>query len=332
VPPFPEEEAMRSTTAAFPLSDYRDQFPEVCRQKFGRSYNFARLEKRLEPLRTGQRWLVARDVLTIFDPEHTPLRRYWPIPPEKELDRALKQRLYLGPLKSQQDPQLLVEQLLVVFHNIGVVSIVLRFVHPQQFAIFSTPVAHLLMVHGATAVEAYLAFCEELRAWQQHFGLASVAETEMALWTYDQIVRHSDDAAQVERARGAFERDLWVQRRRAAQVLRPFLRSYGPLELARILLEEDANLAGKIAAEEYERLLSAAARKYFRQALASRKGAVLGLLDALAREGHITAAERVELQRIWEIRNKAVHAGTRPTPEEVEVMIDWIESICSHWE
>lgn len=322
---------MPSASAAFPLSYYRDQFPGVCQEKFGRSYDFARLEKRLEPLRSGQRWLVARDVLTIFDPQHTPLARYWPIPPEKELDQALKQRLYLGPPERQKDPQPLIAQLLGVFHNIGVVSIVLRFVHPQRFAIFSTPVANLLLVHGATAVEAYLAFCEELRAWQQHFGLASVAETELALWTYDQIVRHSKDAAQAAEARRAFERDLWAQRRRAAQVLRPFLRSYGPLELARILLEEDANLAGKIAAEEYERLLFAAAQKYYRRTLLPRKGAVLGLLEELARDGRISAEQRAELQRIWEIRNKAVHAGSHPAAEEVEVMIDRIESICAEW-
>ncbi len=321
---------MRSTPVGFPLAHYRDQFPRVCREKFGRCYNFARLEKRLEPLRTGQRWLVARDVLTLFDPENTPLARYWTIPPEKDLDRALKQRLYLGPLERQEDPRQLVERLLAVFHNVGVVSIVLRFVHPQRFAIFSNPVAYLLLVHGATAVDAYLAFCDELRAWQQHFALASVAETELALWTYDQIVRHCEDAAQAAQARSAFERDLWVQRRRAAQVLRPFLRHYGPLELARILLEEDANLAGKIAGEEYERLLIAAARKYYRRTLKVQKGTVL--LEELARDGHISAEERAELQRIWEIRNKAVHAESRPTAEEVEVMIDRIESICSRWE
>jgi hypothetical protein len=323
---------MRSTPEGFSLAHYRDQFPRVCREKFGRSYNFARLEKRLEPLRTGQRWLVARDVLTIFDPEQTPLARYWPIPPEKDLDRVLKQRLYLGPLEGLKEPRQLVEQLLAVFHNIGVVSIVLRFVHPQRFAIFSNPVAYLLRVHGATAVDAYLAFCDELRAWQRHFALASVAETELALWTYDQIVRHGEDTAQAAQARSAFERDLWVQRRRAAQVLRPFLRDYGPLELARILLEEDPNLAGKIVAEEYERLLSAAARNYYRRSLAGQKGAVPGLLERMARDGHISAAERVELQRIWEIRNKAVHAESRPTAEEVEVMIDRIESICLRWD
>lgn len=322
---------MPSASVAFPLSYYRDQFPRVCQEKFGRSYDFAGLEKRLEPLRSGQRWLVARDVLTIFDPQRTPLVRYWPIPPEKELDQALKQRLYLGPPEKQKDPQPLLAQLLGVFHNIGVVSIVLRFVHPQRFAIFSAPVANLLLVHGATAVEAYLAFCEELRAWQQHFGLASVAETELALWTYDQIVRHSGDTEKAAQARSTFERDLWVQRRRAAQVLRPFLRNYGPLELARILLEEDANLAGKIAAEEYERLLFAAARKYYRRTLGPKKGAVLGLLEELARDGRISAEQRAELQRIWEIRNKAVHAGSHPTTEEVEVMIDRIESICKDW-
>ncbi len=53
------------------LKSYLHKFPEVCRQKFGRSYDFATLEKRFAPLREGQRWLAAKDVVNIFHPDNT---------------------------------------------------------------------------------------------------------------------------------------------------------------------------------------------------------------------------------------------------------------------
>jgi len=75
-------------------------------------------------------------------------------------------------------------RLLEVFHNVGVVSLVLRFVHPQHFRVFSTPVHHLVQVNRGATVELYLAYCEELAQWAAHFGIPSVAETEMALWAF----------------------------------------------------------------------------------------------------------------------------------------------------
>jgi hypothetical protein len=312
------------------LKQYLELFPKVCTAKFGCTYDFARLEKRFEQVRSGKRWLVAKDVLEIFDPKNTPLARYWPTPAEKELDTALKKRLFLAPLPA--DSSEVVGELLAIFHNIGAVSIVLRFVHPQRFGIFSSPVINLLQVHRPTAIDVYLAFCDELLEWQRHFGMNSVAATEMALWTYDQIIRSGTDSKEIARARLEFEGDIWIQRRRAAQVIRPFLRNYGPLELARILSEEDANLAGKIAAEEYERLLRCASLKYYKRPLRQTKGAAEELLESLIRDGHVSQSDGPELRRIWEVRNKAVHPGARPSTEEVEVMIDRIESICTKWD
>ena len=43
-------------------------------------------------------------------------------------------------------------------------------------------------------------------------------------------------------------------------MIRPFFRRYGRLRLAQILLDEDPIVAGKIAAEEYERLLGIASQ------------------------------------------------------------------------
>lgn len=90
-------------------------------------------------------------------------------------------------------------------------------------------------------------------------------------------------------------------------------------------------MAGKIAAEEYERLLRCASRKFYKQPLSRRKGAVEDLLGRLVRDGHVSQSDGPELRGIWETRNKAVHPDASPSPEEVEVMIDRIESICAKW-
>lgn len=317
--------------AAFDLKCYLDRFPEVSKQKFGRTYSFRALEKKFEPLCTGNRWLAAKDVLNIFDPTATPFGRYWPRPSEKELDQVLKKaRLVLGPLPA--DPRELVRSALEVLHSIGIVSLVLRFVHPDRYGVFSTPIMNLLQVHRPRTVDLYVAYCDELRAWKEHFRLESVADTESALWTFHELVTsvtHQGDGALLH---GEFDADVWIQRRRVAQVLRPFLRNYGPLELARILVEEEPKLAGKIAGEEYERLLRVAARELCGGMNLNVRGAIEILFDRLTDDGYISLEDKAQLDKAWRVRNAAVHAGRPPDPEQVENMIDTIERICRPWE
>lgn len=315
--------------AGFDLRKYLDRFPEVCRKKFDRTYPLRALEKDFQQLRSGKRWIVARDVLKIFDRARSPFARYWPAPSEKDLDLVLsKQHLMLAPVPP--DGRELVERLLAVFHNIGTVSLILRFAHPDRFGILSTPVVDLLQVHRPTTLELYVAFCDELRAWREHFGLATVAETEMALWAFHQIAGGRIGLPEGSEGRQAFDADVWIQRRRIAQTLRPFLQKYGALELARILAEEHPKLAGKIAGEEYERQLRSAARQ--RGLKLGAKGAVEILFDRLEQDGEISLEEKTLLRRIWETRCAAVHPDEAPTFEQVENMIDTIERICLRWE
>src|SRR6185437_9826811 len=104
--------------ANFDLKSYLDRFPELCKEKFGRTYSFRALEKKFEPLCTGNRWLAAKDVLNIFDPTASPFARYWPRPNEKELDSQVKKaRLVLGP--SPSDSRELVRRALPVLQSIG---------------------------------------------------------------------------------------------------------------------------------------------------------------------------------------------------------------------
>ena len=314
--------------ADFDLRAYLDRFPDVCRSKFGRAYNFAALERDFDQLRAGKRWLVARDVMKLFEPARTPFGRYWSPPTERDLDATLKKNhFYMAPAPSDRE---LAERLLAVLHNIGVVSLVLSFVHPERFGVFSTPVVNLLQIHRPTTVELYTAFCNELREWQKHFRLDSVAQTSTALWTFHEVTWAAGDSSETQNARAAFDADVWVQRRRVGQALRPFFKKYGPLELGRILVEENPKLAGKVAGEEYERRLRDVARR-----LGVRlgvKGSAEILFDRLEQNGYITLEQKTLLRRIWATRNKSVHPVASLSQEEVENMIDTIEQICLAWD
>lgn len=316
----------------FQLASYVTRFDEILRKKFGRCYDFAALEAYFREHATGKRHLTAKDVGKLFNVENTPFAKYWPRPHTKALDEVLTQhRVYIGPIPD--DASALVQDLLAVFHNIGTVSVVLRFVHPSRFGIFSTPVIHLLQVMRAGTLELYLAYCDELALWGRHFGLESVAQTETALWTFAEFVKLSDSDDEAAKASRDFDDDMWVQRERAAQVIRPFFRRYGRLQLAQILLDEDPIVAGKIAAEEYERLLGMVSLEVRHRPLPREKGAPEGLIEELAEKGYIRLEDKPELKRIWFTRNKVVHpSGNRPEREEVEVMIDFIQRICLPWE
>jgi hypothetical protein len=49
------------------LSLVFERFPDICQKKFGRTYDFAALEKRFAYVRRGRRELVTKDVLALFD-------------------------------------------------------------------------------------------------------------------------------------------------------------------------------------------------------------------------------------------------------------------------
>lgn len=316
----------------FNLLAYVDKFPEVCQRKFRKTYDFAALEQRLSVYREAKRMLTAKDVARIFDPESTPFARYWPRPQTKVLEEALaKERIRLAPLTG--DGAELVQHLLAVFHNLGTTSIILQFVYPERFAIFSTPVIYLLQVTAPVLLDLYMGYCRELTVWRDHFRLSSVAATGTALWTYAECIQDAGTNPASAQARQEFEDDIWIQQRRVAQVIRPFLRRYGRrLELARILVEEDAVLAGMIAAQEYERLLRIACQRLRGKPLPDEKGAAEKLIEDLANRDLIRLEDRPELTHIWETRNRVVHPDPqRPEAAEVERMIDWIERICRPW-
>jgi hypothetical protein len=321
--------------SGFKLADYGQRFGEICREKFGREYNLKALETEYAHLGRGERHLAARDIQKLFDPRLTPYGRYWTEPNREELDRKLKAARFSFAGRSDED---LVAELLRVLHNIGVVSLLLRFSRPARFAIFSTPVVYLIGVQSSRTVDLYLAYCNELAAWRDHFRptgtpafrIDSVAATELALWCYHQVTSRLEtpDAA---RAIEAFEGDVWVQRRRAELAMSPLLKR-SRLEIARILAHVDAKIAGMIAGEEYERLLRLAGRRFYPKHDLTGKEWARWLLDRMAQDHRLRPEDPAELHYAWKVRNQAVHPGSTLQPEEVERMVDAVERICRGWD
>ena len=77
---------------------------------------------------------------------------------------------------------------------------------------------NLLQVHRPRTVDLYMAYCDELRAWKERFRLESVADTETALWTYHELVAGEAHAGEISTSHAEFYADIWIQRRRVAQV------------------------------------------------------------------------------------------------------------------
>ncbi|MGH9468921.1 MAG: hypothetical protein ACRD1N_01100 [Terriglobia bacterium] len=315
--------------ADFDLRSYCERFDEVSRARFGKSYDLRALQSKFAYLRQPVNWLSVGHVMKLFECEATPYTRYWPRPDARAIDRELKsERVRLAPFAPPGRE--MIHRLLCVLHNLGAVSLILRLTYPECFAVFSVPVASLLQVQRPGATELYLEFCAELAEWQKRFRIPTVAETEMGLWAFHHLSVTHNGAG--EGAGKAFDADIWIQRRRLRQALRPFLDKYGPLELARLLAEVNPKIAGKIAGEEHERLLRSAARQFYPGLREGHKGWADALLGLLAQDGHISLEEKTILRKVWAARNQAVHPEGALSSAEVENMIDAIERIDARWD
>lgn len=291
---------------------------------------FSAIEKRFVPVREGRKRLTPDDVTLLLHRDNAPFGNYWPEPNKKILDQLARKRI---PLDCSQGEKDLVTGLLGIVHDIGVTSIILRFVHPDRFGVFSSPVHAVLLVNRMSTLDLYLAYCDELIAYKEKFNLSSVAEVEMAITGLYEIMKGEYGREKSEAAQRAFKEDLWVQRRRAENVVRPFLTDFGQLQLARILLGQDKKLAGMIAGAEYERLLGVRSKNLRGRKLTSAKGACAEFLGWLEDNKEISAFQRRELDQVWNTRCVAVHEfESPPSAAAVERMIDSIEKICSGWE
>jgi hypothetical protein len=323
-----------AATRTFPLDEYDNvaRYDEVCRQRFGRTYDLESLVRKFSALREPGHVLTAAHVLFLFNPEETHFGHFWR--PPQDLEQTLNLRgISLAKPTNAGRPwrEDLVGMMYEILGSVEAVSVLLRCTHPEDFAVYSPPTLNLLQLPAQPPVEHYLLYCDELRGWGAHFGAPSVAKTDQALWVFYEwsygpvsLKVHGGGGEKGARARRRqFENDRWVRERQACNVLKPFFHQWSAIEQAACLAGIDPNLSGKIAGCELEKRL--------KQSTGLEDEEVPSLIQHFSTAADQDPGRRRKikgrLRRAWKLRNKTVHLQGDLTPAEAEDMIAIIRDL-----
>lgn len=323
-----------ATFECFPLKDYVDvrKYDEVCRKRFGRTYDLGKLLLKARDLRRSDRPLKASLVVELFNPEEIHFGHFWK--PPRDLEETLNPRGVSLAKPSEAEEEWRAGVVAAVFECFGSVeaaSVLLRCVHPDDFAVYSPPLLNLLQLPAGPPVEHYLSYCDELRVWGTHFGTGAVADTDYALWLFYEWaygpaclkMEIAGDPRDAAARRKEFENDKWVRERQVINVLRHFFHKWAPLDQAGCLADVDANLASKIAGCELEKRL--------RMATDLEQDDVPTLIQCFSLQVDPDPSRQREvkqkLRKAWRLRNRTVHTKSDLAAVDVNCMIEIIREL-----
>ncbi len=169
------------------IREYQELFRKLTRQRYGRDADFASIERQMAELREG-RALTYGHLEIITDERYWPFAKYWMWPARNQIEDKLKETtdLFVNPLseyKGKVKETAIICKLLEIFKNLSLVSIVLRFVWPEYYAIYSRPNLWILRVErGASDLEEYMNYLRIMRLLRQTFKLERTADVDMIVW------------------------------------------------------------------------------------------------------------------------------------------------------
>jgi hypothetical protein len=294
-----------------------DAFSEICQKKYGVVFDLAAVEKKVKRLRKKTE-LTYKDLAYFESPEHWWFQRFWVFPPESRVAPALEGSTFDFWNLSSEDEAGVIRRLLHVFKSVELVSIILRFIRPDNYAIFSTPAQRLLDIRrGRDPVETYINYLRDLRAIRATYGFARVADVDMALWVLHEKCFGTYRDAAVETS---FQEDTFLLRLRAKNLVAPLIElSYA--QLANALLEIKPDLAALVACYALELLIRQLAAAYGFKS--SGPGLTLErIIDLLPNYGPSDPVRKAIWKMLKDTRNQFIHCGAMPGPREREILID----------
>jgi len=312
------------------LCYYRELFRDALRSRYNGSTfdeGFRRIESRYGDVRAGERLLAAADVMAIFDPD-LPFCYDWAKPDKEDLDHRMRETSIGARIKRLSGggyPPELITEIWRCFRDLSLTALVLHHVYPDRFAMCSHHLASLLHISAPKVPEFYIRYCEELRAWGEpewprglvgdgtavHRRKLTVADAEFALWTWYRLAYIVGAKKEQRKHRANFQKDPWVQERRAQRVSES-LGTVGKLDLARFYLYSQPTVAAMIAWREIE----IAIRKTLHGCGEKATGnfdVLIERLPAGALPRNLTKRDLVDL---WRRRNPVMHQGEEIAEQE----------------
>jgi hypothetical protein len=292
-------------------------FPEICRNKYGEGFDLAAVEKKVKRLRRKTE-LTYSDIRFFESSEHWWFKRFWIFPPESRVAPALKGIKFDFWNLSEADEAGLIRQLLHIFKSIDLVSIILRFIRPDGYAIISSPVQRILDIRrGHEPVETYVNYLSDLREIRTHYGFRRVADVDMALWALHEKCFGIHRDPEIEKC---FHEDTFLLRLRAKNLVAP-LAELSDAQLANALVDARPDLAALIACHALEMMIRRLAKGY--RLPSSGYGVTLDqIIDSLPNFGPANTVRKGKWKMLKNARNDLVHCGIMPGPRERAILIE----------
>jgi len=295
------------------------------------------LEVLFVPLKTGSAEFNLDHIRTIADEDAKYWRflDWWKMPEIKKDDiEGLKYAFH----NLQEFDEDLITRLYSLLKNIEIVSCIFRFVSPEDYSIFSTPVEDLLNIKGRTPVLKYLSYLRDLKELRKIYHFERAADVDMALWTlahllnsakllrespykklYESYIREPN-AIKHLMARNALEQ-IWGEKKY--------------IHIADLILQTDFILAGILAGRELELHVKDMCNRagipltFISDAGESKRKDLRRLARDLFNSGRISAETKARIYDWWSLRcnlthDKAISVGEDRVRRMVEGVIDFM--------
>lgn len=146
--------------------DFKELFNKAVLENFGVHENIEIIEERVAHLRTSTA-ITYEDLEKIADDNLWPFSSFWAWPSREKIEDKLEETgQILSKLKEdlESNEKNILFKLNKIFKNISLVSILLRFVFPGYYGIYSPPVLHISGAErGKNEVEDYINYLDVLR-------------------------------------------------------------------------------------------------------------------------------------------------------------------------
>lgn len=295
---------------------YEDLFRELIRKKHGMEINFENIESQLDHLRRGDS-LSYSDLEIIADGSCWPFNKYWMWPSKEQIEEKLKETS--GWFKNlPNDEEKVIGGLDGIFKNIALVSIILRFVHPNLYAVYSRPPLRILRIErGFNDVEEYLNYVYLLRLLKHSFGVTKTADVDMIVWA-------------IAYERGKYLRKL--KKSLAEQLLENLLPeeliiflSNNPLKIAEVYYrKKDIKTAGLWAAVAFEQFILKEYFTLFGFIPERKNGEILTFVNLLCKTKKFKY-ECDKLHSLRKLRNNAIHESREFTEDNAKYFLETLK-------
>jgi len=134
----------------------------------------------------------------------------------------------------------IVRKLLYIFKSLELASIILRFIRPEHYSIYSSPIQHMLDIpHGRDLVETYEAYLDNMREIKKQYGFSRITDVDMALWVLHEKVFGRYQDPEIAKL---YREDDFMLRLRVNNLVAPLV-EFSEAKLARALVTIKPDMA-----------------------------------------------------------------------------------------